>query len=74
MAVALEDFMRRRSDLMLFGPGNGLGAAGTVAGVMDSTLTWGSAERKRQVSAYRDAIARMMSFRVRGDAEDRTEN
>jgi glycerol-3-phosphate dehydrogenase len=74
MAVALEDFMRRRSDLMLFGPGNGVGADETVAEVMDSTLTWGSAERERQVSAYRDAVARMMSFRVPADADDRTEN
>ena len=68
MAVTLEDFMRRRSELMLFGPDGALGAAEAAAGVLGSTLLWGRLETRRQLSAYRRAVARMMAFRARGGA------
>jgi glycerol-3-phosphate dehydrogenase len=72
MAVTLEDFMRRRSELMLFGPDGALGAAEAAAedaaGVLESTLTWDRPEKRRQLSAYRTAVARMMAFRARRGA------
>jgi glycerol-3-phosphate dehydrogenase len=68
MAVTLEDFMRRRSELMLFGPDGTLGAAEAAASVLGSTLLWGRLERRRQVSAYRTAVARMTAFRARRGA------
>ncbi len=74
MAVTLKDFMRRRSDLMLFGPDNAVGAAETVADVLDSTLMWSRLERRRQVSAYREAVARMTSFRAPPGVEDRQDH
>ena len=64
MAVTLEDFMRRRSELMLFGPDGALAAAEAVAGVLESTLTWDRPEKRRQLSAYRTAATRMMAFRA----------
>jgi len=68
MAVTLEDFMRRRSELMLFGPDGASGAAEAAAGVLDSTLLWGRLETRRQLSAYRKAVARMTAFRGRRGA------
>jgi len=64
MAVTLEDFMRRRSDLMLFGPEGALGAAEAAAAVLESTLAWDRPEKARQLSAYGEAVARMMAFRA----------
>jgi glycerol-3-phosphate dehydrogenase len=64
MAVTLEDFMRRRSDLMLFGPDCGPDAAEAVAAVLESALTWDRQEKRRQLSAYGEAVARMTAFRA----------
>lgn len=61
MAVTLEDFMRRRSDLMLFG-GGGPAAADAAARVMGPLLGWDDGERKRQIESYEGEVARMMSF------------
>ena len=63
MAVTLEDFMRRRSDLMLFSPEAGCAAAERVASILGRTLGWGEHEVGEQVEAYRGAVARMMAFR-----------
>ena len=71
ITVTLEDFMRRRSDLMLFGPDDAAGAAEAVAGVLDSALAWGRPERRRQLSAYQDAVARMTAFRSPPGGEGR---
>jgi glycerol-3-phosphate dehydrogenase len=68
MAVTLEDFMRRRSELMLFGPDGAPGAAEAAAGVLGSTLTWDRPEKRRQLSAYGKAVKRMMAFRARRGA------
>jgi len=70
MAVTLEDFMRRRSDLMLFGPG-GPGAAQAAAGVLGAALTWDDREKRRQLSAYGKAVRRMTAFRPRMGAAAR---
>jgi glycerol-3-phosphate dehydrogenase len=62
MVVTVEDFMRRRSDLMLFGPPGDTSAAASVAAVLASSLGWNDAERKKQIAAHENAVARMMSF------------
>jgi len=63
MVVTLEDFMRRRSDLMFFGSGLDAGAASRVAGVLAHSLGWDDAEKHRQTAAYQLAAARVMAFR-----------
>jgi glycerol-3-phosphate dehydrogenase len=63
MAVTLEDFMRRRSDLMLFGPGLADAAVSSVAGVLAGSLGWDDAEKRRQTEAYERSAARMVAFR-----------
>ena len=63
MVVTLEDFMRRRSDLMLFGPGLDAAAVSSVSGVLARSLGWDDAERRRQTEAYERSAARMMAFR-----------
>lgn len=63
MAVTLEDFMRRRSDLMLFGPGSADAAVSSVAGVLARSLGWDDAEKRRQTESYERSAARMVAFR-----------
>jgi glycerol-3-phosphate dehydrogenase len=63
MTVTLEDFMRRRSDLMLFGPGLVDAAVSSVAGVLAGSLGWDNAEKRRQTEAYERSAARMVAFR-----------
>ncbi len=63
MAVTLEDFMRRRSDLMLFSPEAGGAGAERVASVLGRTLGWGEDEAGEQAEAYRRAAESMMAFR-----------
>ncbi|MGD0766407.1 MAG: glycerol-3-phosphate dehydrogenase/oxidase [Dehalococcoidia bacterium] len=62
MALTLEDFMARRTELMLFGAGNGLAAAGAAADLMGSALGWSGRERRRQVEQYRAVVAGMTAF------------
>ncbi len=62
MALTLEDFMARRTEMMLFDRNHGLDAAGEAARLMGSVLGWGWQERRRQVARYRDAVARMTAF------------
>ncbi len=63
MAVTLEDFLRRRTDLMLFGEGDGTAPAKEAARLMARTLGWSRQETRRQLAAYREAVQRMMAFR-----------
>ncbi len=63
MAITLEDFMRRRSDLMLFSPEAGYAAAERIASVLGRTLGWSEREAGEQVEAYRGAVESMMAFR-----------
>jgi glycerol-3-phosphate dehydrogenase len=72
MAVTLEDFLRRRSDLMLFGEEAGRAVTDEAARLMGRVLNWSRKETDRQVAAYREAVARMMAFRSQAEtsAED----
>jgi len=63
MAVTLEDFMRRRSDMMLFGEEAGMALTEEAARLMGDVLGWSPQETDRQVVAYREAVACMMAFR-----------
>jgi glycerol-3-phosphate dehydrogenase len=63
VVVTLEDFMRRRSDLMLFGAGADRDVAGKVAGVLGRSLAWDAARAKDEVDAYMRRAEGMLSFR-----------
>jgi glycerol-3-phosphate dehydrogenase len=62
IALTLEDFMARRSTLMLFDPDHGLRAAGEVARLMGQVLGWGRRQRREQIENYGAAVERMMAF------------
>jgi alkyldihydroxyacetonephosphate synthase len=64
MTMTLEDFMERRTNLMHFDPHRGMNIAEEVADLMGNRLRWNEAERQRQLSAYRDAVEKMMGFRT----------
>lgn len=66
MALTLEDFMSRRTDLMLFEPQHGLEAAGRAAALMGEALSWGRRRRSEQVQQYRQAVAAMTAFHTDG--------
>jgi glycerol-3-phosphate dehydrogenase len=70
MALTLEDFMRRRSGLTLFGDNGGLTVATAAARVMAQTLGWGPEETQRQLTAYRATVERMFAFRQDAEAGD----
>jgi glycerol-3-phosphate dehydrogenase len=61
MAVTLEDFMSRRTDLMHF---DGKGRLpGVVAKLMGKRLGWKRARRKAEIHRYRQAVEQMFRFR-----------
>jgi glycerol-3-phosphate dehydrogenase len=62
MALTLQDFMERRTELMLFDPQHGLDSVRQVADLMGDVLGWSRRERDRQVALYWQAVARMTSF------------
>ena len=64
MAVTLEDFLARRTDLMLFDPSGrqGLRVAPLVARLMGSVLGWGWRARREQLRRYREAVAATIAF------------
>ncbi len=62
MALTLQDFMERRTELMLFDPQHGLSGVEEAAELMGSILGWDRRERHRQVSLYREAVAGMTAF------------
>jgi glycerol-3-phosphate dehydrogenase len=62
MAVTLEDFLARRTDLMLFDGGRGLDVAPLVARLVGSVLGWGWRARREQLRRYREAVATMIAF------------
>jgi len=62
MALTLEDFMARRTDLMLFDHNHGLNAASEAARLMARVLGWDRQQRQRQVERYREAVAAMTAF------------
>ncbi|MCJ7491779.1 MAG: hypothetical protein MUP15_06475, partial [Dehalococcoidia bacterium] len=62
MALTLQDFMERRTELMLFDPEHGLDGAEEAANLMGGVLGWSRHERQRQVALYKDAVAGMTAF------------
>jgi len=66
MAMTLEDFMERRTDLAHFDRGGGLSVAGEVAGLMGGHLGWGEAETKRQLDRYRHAVTSRIARSLEG--------
>jgi len=62
MAMTLQDFMERRTELMLFDPQHGLDGAEQAANLMGDVLGWSKQERQRQVALYREAVTRMTAF------------
>ena len=62
MALTLQDFMERRTELMLFDPEHELDGAEEAANLMAGVLGWDRRERQRQVSLYKDAVAGMTAF------------
>lgn len=62
MALTLEDFMARRTDLMLFHRNQGLDVAAEAAQEMGRVLGWGRRERREQVERYRQTAAAMLAF------------
>jgi glycerol-3-phosphate dehydrogenase len=62
MALTLEDFMARRTDLMLFDHNHGLSAASEVARLMARVLRWDRRQQRQQVQRYREAVAAMTAF------------
>ena len=67
MALTLEDFMSRRTDLMLFETQHGLEAAGRAAELMGEALGWAPQQRNEQMARYREAVAAMTAFRSAGE-------
>ncbi len=62
MALTLEDFMARRTDLMLFDHNHGLSAASEAARLMARVLGWDRRRQRQQVQRYREAAAAMTAF------------
>jgi glycerol-3-phosphate dehydrogenase len=63
MALTLEDFLRRRSGLMLFGDDSCRAVATAAARVMAGALGWSPEEAGRQLTIYHVAVERMFAFR-----------
>ncbi len=61
MALTLEDFMARRTDLMLFDRDHGLDVAPQAAAEMGRVLGWSRSERREQVERYRRSAAAMLA-------------
>ena len=70
MALTLEDFLRRRSGLMLFGGGGCREVATAAARVMAEALGWDPEETQRQLTLYQAAVERMFAFRRDAAAGD----
>ena len=68
MALTLEDFMERRSRLLLWEPDNGLAVAEGVARAMGASLGWDNARVQDEVARYRTLVERLKSFD--GDTPD----
>ena len=62
MALTLEDFMERRSRVLLWEPDNGLAIAGAVARVMAVALGWDATRVADEVERYRTLAERLKHF------------
>ncbi len=61
MALTLEDFMSRRTDLIHFNGGQGI--AVVAAKLMGKSLGWSRAHRRAEMRRYRQAVQEMFHFR-----------
>jgi glycerol-3-phosphate dehydrogenase len=61
MALTLEDFMSRRTDLLHFNGGGGLEVV--AARLMGKTLGWSRARRQAEIRKYRQTVQEMFHFR-----------
>jgi len=62
MALTLEDFLERRSRLLLWDPDNGLAVAQGVARTMGAMLSWTPARIAREVERYQSHVHEVKSF------------
>jgi glycerol-3-phosphate dehydrogenase len=69
MALTLEDFMERRSRLLLWEPDNGLCVVDGVARAMAASLGWDAARLRDEVVRYRALAERLKRFDGDGAAE-----
>jgi len=61
MALTLEDFMSRRTDLLHFNGGRGLEV--TAANLMGKALGWSRARKRAEISKYRKSVQEMFHFK-----------
>jgi glycerol-3-phosphate dehydrogenase len=64
MALTLEDFMSRRTDLMHFGADQGLSVAKRAAKFIGRLLGWNAGRRRGEIERYRHAVDQMFRFRA----------
>jgi glycerol-3-phosphate dehydrogenase len=62
MALTLEDFMERRSRLLLWEPDNGLSAVDGVVSAMGAALDWDPARVRDEGARYRALVERLKTF------------
>jgi glycerol-3-phosphate dehydrogenase len=60
MALTLEDFMSRRTDLMHFDNQRGIQAVETIARLMGHLLGWKRQQRKAEIKKYHRAVQAML--------------
>ena len=63
MAVTLLDIIRRRTELMLFTPGNGLHHLAALAAEMAPLLGWSAQRQEEEVERCRNTIQDMFAWR-----------
>ncbi len=64
MAMTVEDFMARRTELKQLDPDAGRHVAHEVARLMGKRLGWGETEKRRQLEPYRQAVEETLEFRA----------
>ncbi len=64
MAITLEDFISRRTDLMHFNKQQGLQAVEAIARLMGHLLGWKRRQRKAEILKYRRAVQTMLRQKI----------
>jgi glycerol-3-phosphate dehydrogenase len=62
MVLTLEDFMERRSRVLLWEPDNGVGAVDAVAQALGDAFGWTAARRREEIARYRALVAQLKTF------------
>jgi glycerol-3-phosphate dehydrogenase len=68
MVMSMDDFLERRSRVMLYGRDNGLAIAPAVAEAIGAALAWNSAQIVDALARYRARVAAVKSFQLESDA------